>query len=186
MKADSAFASFLCTCVRAQLPYLCISSTAPAPKTIVMRLFALVFLTSLFCYNQLEAQAGLDGTWEGTMTIGGIYSHEALPMQLYLTTTNGVVKGRSYVQLPDGSTLRMDLEGKVYKDGSIRLLETAFAGDEFNERLPKFSRKYQILFNDDIWNPVLKGFWQEIQEEIFDPNRRRGRMTLKRRKAAGA
>jgi len=135
-----------------------------------MRLFALVFLTSLFCYNQLEAQAGLDGTWEGTMTIGGIYSHEALPMQLYLTTTNGVVKGRSYVQLPDGSTLRMDLEGKVYKDGSIRLLET----------------KYQILFNDDIWNPVLKGFWQEIQEEIFDPNRRRGRMTLKRRKAAGA
>lgn len=151
-----------------------------------MRLPVFVLLITLFCTSAANAQAGLDGTWEGAMTIGGIYSHEELPMQLYLTTTDGVVKGRSYVQLPDGSTLRMDLKGNVYKDGSIHLLETAFAGDEFNERMPRFNRKYQILFKDDIWNPVLIGFWQEIHEEIFAPNRRRGRMKLKRRKVAGA
>ncbi|MEM6769155.1 MAG: hypothetical protein AAF597_01110, partial [Bacteroidota bacterium] len=116
---------------------------------------------------------------------GGIYSNEGLPMQLYLNTKKGVVEGRSYVQLPDGSTLRMDLRGKLYSDGSIRLLETGFAGDEFNERLPKFSRKYQIIFKDDIWNPELIGFWQEIKEEVFAPDRRRGRMTLTKQKVKG-
>ena len=119
------------------------------------------------------------------MTIGGIYSNESLPMQLYLSTKDGIVEGRSYVQLPDGSTLRMDLRGKIFSDRSIRLLETSFAGDEFNERLPKFNRKYQILFKDDIWNPELIGFWQEIKEEIFAPKRRRGRMTLTKRKTKG-
>ena len=106
-------------------------------------------------------------------------------MQLYLTSSDGLIEGRSYVQLPDGSMLRMDLAGKLYRDGSIHLLETAFAGDEFNERLPKFNRKYQIIFRDDIWNPELIGFWQEIKEEVFAPNRRRGRMTLKKRKVKG-
>lgn len=120
------------------------------------------------------------------MTIGGIYSNEALPMQLYLSSAkDGTVEGRSYVQLPDGTTLRMDLRGKIFSDRSIRLLETSFAGDEFNERLPKFNRKYQILFRDDIWNPELIGFWQEIKEEIFASNRRRGRMTLTKRKTKG-
>lgn len=143
-------------------------------------LFSLL-LTSPF----LDAQSNLNGTWEGFMTIGGIYSNEALPMQLYLTSNKGVIEGRSYVQLPDGSTLRMDLAGELYRDGSIHLLETAFAGDEFNERLPKFNRKYQIIFRDDIWNPELIGFWQEIKEEIFAPKRRRGRMTLTKRKVKG-
>lgn len=147
-------------------------------------LFSLLFLFTVTL--PVSAQSNLDGTWEGTMTVGGIYSDEELPMQLYLKTTGKEVEGRSYVQLPDGSTLRMDLRGRLYNDGSIRLLETAFAGDEFNERLPKFSRKYQIIFRDDLWNPQLKGFWQEIQEEIFDPERRRGRMTLRKRKDAGA
>lgn len=133
----------------------------------------------------LIAQSSLDGTWEGTMTIGGIYSDEALPMQLYLVTKDGIVEGRSYVQLPDGSTLRMDLKGSLYRDRSISLYETSFAGDEFNERLPKFNRKYQILFKDDIWNPELIGFWQEIKEEIFASKRRRGRMKLTRRKTKG-
>lgn len=143
-------------------------------------LFSLLLTSPL-----LEAQSNLNGTWEGTMTIGGIYSNEALPMQLYLTSSDGLIEGRSYVQLPDGSMLRMDLAGKLYRDGSIHLLETAFAGDEFNERLPKFNRKYQIIFRDDIWNPELIGFWQEIKEEVFAPNRRRGRMTLKKRKVKG-
>lgn len=151
-----------------------------------MKALFYLFFPFFLLNGVMTAQAGLNGNWEGTMTIGGIYSDEALPMQLYLKTENGIVEGRSYVQLPDGSTLRMDLEGKVYMDGSIRLLETNFAGDEFNEQLPKFSRKYQILFKDDLWDPVLKGFWQEIKEEVFDPKRRRGRMTLRRRKTGGA
>lgn len=149
-----------------------------------MKVVYFLLLTTLLLAAPATAQR-LDGTWEGTMTIGGIYSDEALPMQLYLTTENRVVKGRSYVQLPDGSTLRMDLEGKAYNDGSIRLLETAFAGDELNNRLPKFNRKYQIIFRDDLWDPVLYGYWQEIKEEIFDPTRRRGRMTLRKRKTKG-
>lgn len=149
-----------------------------------MKTFAF-FFPLIILVTAVDAQSRLEGTWEGSMTIGGLYSDETLPVQLYLTAERGKVTGRSYVQLPDGSTLRMDLEGRAYRDGSIRLFETAFSGDEFNERLPKFNRKYQIIFKDDLWDPVLSGFWQEIKEEVFDPTRRRGRMTLRKRKVKG-
>jgi len=147
--------------------------------------YLFVLLVMLLSSPVLLAQSSLDGTWEGTMTIGGIYSNEELPMQLYLNTKDGIVEGRSYVQLPEGGTLRMDLRGKIFTDRSIRLVETAFAGDEFNERLPKFNRKYQIIFRNDIWNPELIGYWQEVKEEVFSPNRRRGRMSLTKRKTKG-
>jgi hypothetical protein len=89
----------------------------------------LLFPFVLMLAFALPAQNTLDGTWEGFMTVGGIYSDQQLPMQLYLTSEGSEVKGRSYVQLPDGSTLRMDLEGHRYRDLSISLIETDFAGD---------------------------------------------------------
>ncbi|TXF90643.1 hypothetical protein FUA23_05990 [Neolewinella aurantiaca] len=133
----------------------------------------------------LSAQGSLDGSWEGFMTVGGIYSNEQLPMQLYLTSEGRKVKGRSYVQLPDGSTLRMDLEGYRYKDLSISLTETSFAGDVTNDIMPEFNRQYQIVFKPDLWDPHLRGYWQEETDEAFLPKRRRGRMRLTRQKKKG-
>lgn len=120
------------------------------------------------------------------MTVGGIHSDKRLPMQLYLTNEGGVIKGRSYVQLPDGSTLRMDLVGQLHYDQSISLKETAFAGDSFNEIMPEFNRQYQLIFKPDLWDPKMIGFWQEKTGETFKERRRRGRMTLTRGKVKGA
>lgn len=148
------------------------------PRTLLLPLLLLLVFV-------LPAQSTLDGTWEGFMTVGGIYSDKQLPMQLYLITEGRKVKGRSYVQLPDGSTLRMDLEGYRYKDLSISLKETTFAGDATNDIMPKFSRQYQIVFKPDLWDPHLRGYWQEETEEVFLPKRRRGKMRLTRQKKKG-
>ena len=132
------------------------------------------------------AQTELDGLWEGHMTVGGIYSNEALPMQLYLSTEGNTIKGRSYVTLPDGEILRMDLKGYMYGDRSIGMVEVAFVGDSDNDVMPEFNRQYQIDFAPDLWDSELKGFWQEITSETFKGSRRRGRMVLKKAKNARA
>ena len=120
------------------------------------------------------------------MTVGGIYSNEALPMQLYITTEGGEVTGRSYVTLPDGEVLRMDLSGYLYGDRSIQLVEVSFAGDPANDIMPEFSRQYQIVYRPDIWNSELRGYWQEVTDLTFSDGRRMGRMTLSKQKRDGA
>ena len=148
-------------------------------RTLLLGFFlplALVFSVSLAGQNER-----LDGIWEGTMIVGGLDGTQRLPMQLYLKTIGRTVEGRSYVQLPSGSTLRMDLKGRLYGDGSMELKEVAFAGDPTNELIPEFNRQYQIVLSDDIWNPVLNGYWQEVTEEVFKSGRRLGRMHLERR-----
>ncbi len=144
-------------------------------------LFLTCFLFPLF----LSAQATLDGLWEGTMTVGGIYSSEALPMQLYITIEGSEIKGRSYVTLPNGEILRMDLLGYYYGDRSMTLVEVAFAGDVENEIMPEFNRQYQIVYRPDIWNSELRGFWQEVTDLTFSDTRRMGRMVLKKQKREG-
>lgn len=134
----------------------------------------------------LSAQTSLDGLWEGTMTVGGIYSDQALPMQLYITTDGTKIQGRSYVTLPDGEVLRMDLSGHLYGDRSLQLMEINFAGDENNDIMPEFNRQYQIVFKPDLWDSQLRGFWQEVSEETFSDTRRRGRMVLRKNKGERA
>jgi len=151
-------------------------------KTLLPLLLALMFLPC----TGVRAQVTLDGEWEGTMTVGGIYSNRQLPMRLYLTTEGRTVKGRSYVILPDGATLRMDLQGTLFRDQSISLTEVKFAGDPTNDYMPEFNRQYQIVYKADIWDPQLKGFWQEVTDLTFGEKRHRGRMVLSKRKGNGA
>ena len=143
-------------------------------KTILLTLFLLPLA--------LSAQTSLEGLWEGTMTVGGIYSDEALPMQLYITIEDQVITGRSYVTLPDGKVLRMDLSGQYYHDRSFSLVEINFVGDPENKIIPEFNRQYQIVYKPDLWDSVLKGYWQEITPQTFHETRRRGRMLLRKRK----
>lgn len=160
------------------------------PLSLLLFIFLCLFGTSpidgSFVASGVSAQSTLDGEWEGTMTVGGIYSNEQLPMKLYLTTEGVSVSGRSYVQLPNGNTLRMDLQGRIYKDRSISLVEVKFAGDPNNNYMPEFNRQYQIVYKADLWDPKLKGFWQEVTHLTFGKKRHRGRMILTKRKGSGA
>jgi hypothetical protein len=148
-------------------------------KTLVIFLLCTVSLS-------LPAQASLNGLWEGTMTVGGIYSNEALPMQLYITVDGPKIEGRSYVTLPDGEILQMHLSGYLYGDRSISLTEVRFIGDGDNAIIPEFNRQYQILYKPDIWNSELRGFWQEVTDATFKDTRRRGRMVLRKHKGERA
>ena len=148
-----------------------------------MKFFALL----LFLLPTLSvAQTSIDGLWEGTMTIGGIYSTEALPMQLHITVEGNEIEGRSYVTLPDGEILRMELRGVFYRDRSMSLLEVSFAGDPDNDIMPEFNRQYQIVYKPDLWDSELRGYWQEVTMDTFRESRRGGRMVLTKRKSKSA
>lgn len=135
--------------------------------------------------TSVEAQVTLSGAWEGTITIGGIHSKRALPMELYLIVKGRRIEGRSYVRTPDGELIRMDLEGDYYSDRSMSLREVRFAGDTINDYLPRFSRKYQLRWRADLWDSQVTGFWQEVTEKSFNNFRRRGRIELRKAKDGG-
>ena len=159
--------------------------TLPRPRVFAFRVLIPLLLLS-FLGTGVRAQNGhFEGVWEGTMIVGGLEG-TPLPVQLYLTAEGRKVTGRSYVQLPNGEVLQMDLAGHTYRDGSLSLTEIRFAGDPENSIMPEFNRQYQILYKADIWNPELRGYWQEVTEDALNPKRRLGRLRLKRRKADGA
>lgn len=126
----------------------------------------------------------LAGVWEGSLILG-VTDGTELPMQLYLTVKGRQVTGRSYILLPNGETLQMDLSGRTFRDGSFGLTETRFAGDPENGVLPQFNRQYQIVYRTGLWGEALKGYWQEVTEDVLDPARRMGRVELRRRKREG-
>lgn len=146
-----------------------------------MAMGLLLSLPTMLC-----AQVSLSGSWEGTITVGGIHSSQELPMELYLIVKDRYVEGRSYVRMPDGEVLQMDLVGTYFGDHSMSLREVKFVGDIENDYLPKFSRQYQLIWKADLWDAQVKGFWQEITSETFDNYRRRGRIKLKKVKDPGA
>ena len=135
--------------------------------------------------TQLNAQKGLDGVWEGTITIGGIYSTQALPIQLYLTVEGNRVEGRSYVKTGENTTVQMHLSGRVFRDNSIQLSEVEFIGDEENDQFPKFNRQYQLIWKRDLWEAGLNGYWQEVTNITFAKFRQRGRLKLTKQKPKG-
>jgi len=150
-----------------------------------MRYTHCLIVLFVFTVNALSAQKGLDGVWEGTITIGGIYSSQPLPMQLYLTVNGKSIEGRSYVQIKEGETVQMDLRGSLYKDNSMQMAEIKFVGDESNPYFPKFNRQYQLIWKRDLWEAQLIGFWQEVTDHTFYNYRERGRIQLKKIKNKG-
>lgn len=145
-----------------------------------------ILLLSLLPLSLSFGQVTLAGSWEGTMTIGGIHSSQSLPMELYLIVKGNYIEGRSYVRTPDGEIIQMNLEGSYHYDHSMSLREVKFVGDQENDYLPKFSRQYQLIWKADLWDAEIKGFWQEITTNTFDNYRRRGRIKLKKSKDPGA
>lgn len=132
------------------------------------------------------AQVTLAGSWEGTITIGGIHSSQALPMELYLIVKGNYIEGRSHVRTPDGGIIQMNLKGTYHYDHSMSLREVEFVGNQENDYLPKFNRQYQLVWKADLWDAEVKGFWQEITDKTFNNYRRRGRIKLKKAKDPGA
>ena len=136
----------------------------------------------------LNAQKGLEGLWEGTITKGGIHSDKGHRFQLYLEVNDKYIKGRSYIYVSADSIVQMELRGQRYNDNSIYLEEvdptwTQAEEEAISQGAPpaQFSRKYQFIYKRSIWDPRLEGYWQEVTPTPFKLKRERGRIFLERK-----
>ena len=137
-------------------------------------------LVSLFIVTAGFAQKGLEGLWEGTITKGGIYSEAGDRVELFLEVEGSKISGRSYVHMPDGKVVEMELKGSFYQDRSIYLEDIEFVPPADSSYVPPFSRKYQLIYTRSIWNNKLEGYWQQIIPTPFHSSRKRGRIFLKK------
>lgn len=138
-------------------------------------LSALILLIAL----SLSAQKSLEGLWVGTVT-GGIHSETGYKFEMIIEVEGGTIKGKSYVHLGPDEVIEMELRGRMYQDRSIYMQDIEFVATEGKEILPQFYRKYQFAYSRSIWESSLEGYWQEIREDAFHPNRKRGRIILKK------
>ena len=141
-------------------------------------------LVLLLCVSlTVSAQSRLEGTWKGTMTIGGLESNETVQMELYIQKKGAKLVGRSYITLKNKEVIEMEVKGSLYGDLSLYLRETDFIpvpGQEENK--PKFNRKYQLMYMPSIWDTKMEGYWQELTDHYFSEGRRLGKIKLKKMK----
>jgi hypothetical protein len=128
----------------------------------------------------LSAQSRLEGLWEGSITLDGIYSSKEHRFQMLIRYNSGSISGRSYIYLPNGEILEMEIQGRLYDDWSISVYDIKFIPIGGSSLKPPFKRKYQLLYQTSIWETTLNGYWQEIKEEALDKKRHLGRITLKK------
>ncbi len=144
-----------------------------------MRLFITLCLLAGSA-SLLAAQNRLEGLWEGSITLDGIYSTNEHRFQMLLRYKDGGVTGRSYIYLKDGEIIEMKIKGRLFDDWSLSIYDIEFMPIGGSDFKPPFKRKYQLLYKTSIWETSLDGYWQEIREEALDPTRELGRITLKK------
>jgi hypothetical protein len=139
-------------------------------------LFLCLTTTSL----PLMAQVQLDGLWRGKLMLKEAKGWTEYPFELYLTRQGKSVHGRSYILLPTGQKVQMDLQGRYYDDLSIYLEEVDFIETGNGDPPPPYFRKFQLVWRRGLYESALKGHWQEIKDEVTDEGRRRGQLSLEK------
>lgn len=130
-----------------------------------------------------NAQKGIDGHWEGQITLGGLDGQKTIPLELFLVMDGTLISGRSYLYVDDVNVIVMSIKGRLYGDRSAHIEEFEFFPTDNPELLPPFFRKYQFIYYRSIWDSRLEGFWQEIKSDTpLDEKRARGRLILTRTK----
>jgi hypothetical protein len=141
---------------------------------------SLVLGSCLLFSLSLAAQLEFEGLWEGTITVGGIQSTKGYPVQVYLERQGKKITGRSYIYLSETRIIEMNLSGYLYDDLSVYIDEVEYVNRNGDSYIPSFLRKYQLMWHRSINGSSMNGYWQEIRQEIFDSQRERGRIFLKK------
>lgn len=141
-----------------------------------------IFTFSLFLGASLllSAQSRVEGLWEGSITLHGIYSTKENRFQMLLHYKDGGVTGRSYIYLDNGEILEMKIKGRLFDDWSLSIYDIEFMPIGGSELKAPFMRKYQLVYKTSIWETSLDGYWQEIKGEALDKKRELGRITLRK------
>lgn len=135
--------------------------------------------TVLLCWSFFLGNAQrIDGTWEGTITLERPAPQTEHKFQLVLKREGAKVKGTAYI-FYDDQPVAMDLSGKYFGDRSMRLFNNEVLYPTQQPDKKKHIRKYQIIYTRSVWGDKIEGFWQEVNDPIFDQYRK-GKVFLKR------
>jgi len=147
-----------------------------------MRLLYALLLLSV-PVHLAQAQAGLvEGIWEGELRLGGLEGQQKVKFELHLKADGQFLNGKTYLYTPEGQVHTLPVEGWIYSDRSTYLREVwPDEAPATPGTLPDFPRKFQLLFSRSIWETTLEGYWQQMETEPFDRERRRGRLLLQRK-----
>jgi len=132
--------------------------------------------------DSLFAQVGIDGTWEGTITLERPAPKKEYKFELVLKREGKKVIGTSYIYYEGDKPVAMNLTGTYFRDRSMRLFnqEVLFPFDDPNKE--RYIRKYQLLYKRSAFYPdMIEGYWQEKNDPVF-AKYRQGRISLTKKK----
>ena len=153
-------------------------------KLLSMKKIALLLFFSLFLFS-LQAQKGLKGHWEGTISFGGHEKKDGVRFELYIEVIGKRVKGETFIYKSKTEIIAQKFTGRIFNDHSISMQEsfsTKPSPLSDNEK-PK---KYQFIYNRSIFDSSLEGWWQDIIKNPFDETRERGRVYMRKTKVTKA
>jgi hypothetical protein len=130
----------------------------------------------------LQAQKGLKGKWEGTITFGGYDKKQGEKFELYIENKGSQVLGRTFVYMDNSEVLVRKFKGRIYQDRSMYLEEIpdpALKNDTLSGNKPKL-RSYQFLYTRSIFDSTLEGHWQEMIKDPLRKNRAIGRIYMRK------
>jgi len=128
------------------------------------------------------AQVGIDGTWEGIITLERPAPKKEYKFELTLKREGKRVVGTSYIYYDGDQPVAMDLSGTYFSDRSMRLFNqnVLFPYDAPNKE--QYIRKYQLLYKRSAFYPdMIEGYWQEKNDPIF-AKYKQGRISLTKKK----
>ena len=148
-----------------------------------MKKIILFFLLSLSTLPA-QAQKGIQGHWEGTITYGGHDLKPGYKFEIHFDVTGRVVEGKTIIYKSDTEVISQSFKGRIFDDNSIAIEELS----DKKGRLQKIDslstvpilRKYQLIYRRSIFGNDMEGWWQDININPFDNTRGRGRVYLKK------
>ena len=141
----------------------------------------LPFLLFLFPHT-FFAQIGVEGVWEGTITLERPGPITTYKFELTLRKKGKEIIGTSYIYYDEKTAVSMNLSGRYFRDRSMRLFnhDVLYPANEPNKE--KHIRKYQLVYKRSAFNPdTIEGYWQEKNDPIF-AKYRQGKVYLTKKK----
>ncbi len=137
----------------------------------------------LFFGTTVQAQKYLPGLWSGTLTQG----EDTYRVEIFLIRNQDYLTGQSYVYLPNGEVTASEIRGKLHQDLSMNVYDTKIVKPDAEVRSDSlhFQRHFQLLYSRSFDELELRGYWQDWHHSAGDPQRRQGKIIL-RRKASKA
>ena len=130
-----------------------------------------------------HTQQYLPGLWSGTLTQG----NETYPVEIFIVRNKQKLSGQSYVHLPNGETVAAEVKGRLHEDLSLNLYDLKIVQpvEDLQDDSLHFPRHFQLLYRRSFNEMELRGYWQDWHHSAGDPQRRQGKIVL-RRKASKA